>query len=158
MLSKPKLKKADLAHRDDIWNAVISVLTEHKYPAENTAAKEANTLLQYYSELESGGHESLLRWNSDYISEAGMGSYLKELICALEQINAHEYAKIEERYGMDMWNLYMSLENDEIEEDDFYRIIERADKEYNNLDGKLEKLLETYFIRIHKDLIDVVDD
>lgn len=119
MNKKPKIKRADLLNRDNIWNAVISVLTEYDYPPENNVAKEAFTVLQYYSEMESGGHENLWNWTSDYIEEVGITHYLEELIGVLEKIGAQEYAKIEKLYGEVMWRLYVALENNEIDERDF---------------------------------------
>ncbi|WP_225229724.1 hypothetical protein [Sporosarcina quadrami] len=65
---------------------------------------------------------------------------------------------IEKKFGQEMWRLYIALDNDEIEEDEFYDVIEKADDEYHKLNGILEKLLETYFVSIHTDLIDVIED
>lgn len=37
----------------------------------------------------------------------------------------------------ELWRLFQALENDEIEEDDFYNVINEADSEYDNLNGKI---------------------
>lgn len=158
MNKKPKIQSTNILNPGDIWNAVISVLTEFDYPEENKVAKEAFTVLQYYSEMESGGHESFLRWNSEHIEEVGITCYLEELITVLEKIDAHEYAQIEKQYGKEMWDLYVALENKEIDEKEFYSVIEKADKEYYHLNEKISELLETYFIMIYMDLIEVVED
>ncbi len=152
---KPKIKRTNLLNPDDIWNAVISVLTEYDYSTENKVAYEAVTVFQYYSEMESGGHEGLLRWHSDHIEAVGITRYLEELIGVLEKIDAHEYAIIEKKYGTEMWSLYVALENDEIDEKEFYSVIKKADNEYYHLNEKLGKLLETYFVMIYADLIEV---
>ncbi|MDQ0216877.1 hypothetical protein J2S13_003375 [Oikeobacillus pervagus] len=157
MNMKPKIKRTDLLNRDDIWNAVSSVLIESAYRTENKVAYEAFTVLQYYSEMESGGHESLLRWNSEHIEEVGITRYLEELIGVLEKIDAHEYAMIEKKFGQEMWRMYVALENNEIDENEFYSVIDKANEEYYNLNEKLRDLLESYFIMIHTDLIEVVD-
>lgn len=154
---KPKIKRTDLLNKDNIWNAVSDVLIEYNYQSESQVAYEAFTVLQYYSEMESGGHESLLRWNSDHIEGVGITRYLEELIGVLDKIDAHEYALIEKKYGKEMWDLYVALENDEIDEKEFYSVIEKADNEYYYLNEKLRELLETYFVKIHTDLIEVVD-
>ena len=91
MNKKPKIKRTNLLNPDDIWNAVISVLTEYDYSTENKVAYEAFTVFQYYSEMESGGHGSLLRWHSDHIEAAGITRYLEGLIGVLEKIDAHGY-------------------------------------------------------------------
>ncbi len=57
-----------------------------------------------------------------------------------------------------MWNLYIALENDEIHEDEFYHVIKKATDEYYKLNDALRELLEIYFVTIHTDLIEVVDD
>jgi len=158
MSKNPKIKKADLLNRDDIWNIVSDVLIEFGYSSENKIAYEAFIVLQYYSEMESGGHESLLRWNSDHIEEVGITRYLEEVIDVLEKIDAHKYAKIEKMYGEELWKLYTALEKNEIHENEFYSVIEKANGEYYNLNGKLRELIETYFVMIHTDLIEVVDD
>ncbi|WP_108671751.1 DMP19 family protein [Peribacillus acanthi] len=158
MNKKTRIKRGDLLNRDDIWNIVSDVLIEFGYSSENKIAYEAFIVLQYYSEMESGGHESLLRWNSDHIEEVGITRYLEELIDVLEKIDAHEYAEIEKTYGEEMWRLYIALENNEIDENKFYSVIEKANGEYYNLNEKLRELIETYFVMIHTDLIKVVDD
>jgi len=83
---------------------------------------------------------------------------LKELTDILEKIGAHDYAIIEKKYGEEMWRMFMALENEEIEENGFYTIIEKANHEYEKLNGKLGELLEAYFVNIHMDLIEVLED
>lgn len=155
---KPKMKRKELLDRDDVWNAVISVICECNYPSKDTILNEAFIVFQYYSELESGGHESLLTWFGSYIEEITIGNYLNELIAILEKIGAHDYAIIEKKYGHELWSLYVALENNELEEDQFYDVIEKADNEYHKINQKLDKLLESYFISIHTDLIEIVED
>ena len=155
---KLKINRKELVYTEDIWNAVISVISDYDFPVENETANDAFIIFQYYSELESGGHESLFTWFSDYIQEVGITQYLKQLIAILEKIDAHEYAAIEKAHGEEMWKLYMALENGEIEEEEFYNVIEKADNDYHNLNNKLEKRLETYFVAIHTELIQVVED
>ncbi|MFC5466000.1 hypothetical protein ACFPM4_14805 [Lederbergia graminis] len=143
-------------NNDDIWNAVIAMLSEYDISTENKNLHEAFIVFQYYSELESGGHESLFTWFESYIEEVGIHNYLNELINILEKIGAHDYVIIEKKYGQEMWGLYVALENDEVEEDEFYSVIGKADEEYHKLNQKLEELLETYFITIYTDLIKIV--
>jgi hypothetical protein len=158
VLMKPRIRKKDLLHKEDIWNTVISVLCEYDYSTENRQVKEAYTVFQYYSELESGGHESLLNWTSDYIETVGISPYIEDLTTALEKIDAHEYARIEKKYGNELWSLHRALENNEMDESKYYNVIEKADNEYYGLNGKLGDLLENYFLKIYRDLIEVVDD
>jgi hypothetical protein len=152
---KPKMKRSDLLNSDDIWNAVIGVVCDEEYPNENKLLNEAFTVFQYYSEMESGGHESLITWFSEHIQEIGIKLYLNELVGILEKIGAHEYALIENKHGQEIWQKFEALEKGQIEEDEFYSLIEKADGEYNQLDGRLQELLEAYFINIHRDLIEV---
>ena len=149
------MKKKDLTTNDDIWNAVIQVMVDYNFPTENKVANDPYIAYNYYSELESGGHEGLLNWFSWHIEEVGIENYLKELTFILDNIGAEDYSKIEKKYGEELWRLFQALENDEIEEDDFYNVIKEADSEYENLNGKLGELLESYFVKIYTDLIDI---
>lgn len=155
---KAKLKRKDLLDNNDIWNAVIDVLSEYELSNEERNFNDAYIVYHYYSEMESGGHESLFNWFQWYIEKVGIDKYLNELIGILEKIGAHDYANIEKKYGHEMWRLFLDLEEAKVDEDEFYHVIEKANGEYNILNGKLEKDLEAYFVKIHTDLIEVVED
>ncbi|WP_404460786.1 hypothetical protein [Sutcliffiella horikoshii] len=137
---------------EDIWNAMISLLSEYEFPTDNETANQAFMVYHYYSELESGGHEGLFNWCSMHIEALGVDRFFEELVRALKEINATDYALIEEKYGLQMWKLYQALENGEIPEEEFYTIIEKADSEYWQLDGKIGEVLEVYFVKIYKEL------
>ena len=155
---RPKMKRENLLNKDDIWNAVTSVLSEHDLSTENNKTDETFLAFQYYSEMESGGHESLLNSLEWYIEEIGIDHYLKNLIGVLEKIEAYDYAAIVKNDCEELWTLYIALENDEIEEEKFYHLIEKADTDYHKLGDQLETLLEAYFVTIHTELIEVVGD
>ncbi|MEK5444828.1 DMP19 family protein [Fredinandcohnia sp. FSL W7-1320] len=139
---------------DDIWNEVIHKVCSIDFPTENQVLNEAFLVFQYYSELESGGHEALLNWWSEYISEVGITAYIKELTKVLEKIAAQEYAVILQKYGEEMWKNFVALENGEIDEYSFYQVVEKADREYYKLEDKFQHLLESYFVSIHTDIIE----
>lgn len=155
---RPKMKRENLMNKDDIWNAVTSVLSEHDLSTENNKMDETFLAFQYYSEMESGGHESLLNSLEWYIEEIGIDHYLKNLIGILEKIEAYDYAAIVKNNCEELWTLYIALENDEIEEEKFYHLIEKADTDYHKLGDQLETLLEAYFVTIYTELIEVVGD
>lgn len=155
---RPKMKRENLLNKDDIWNAVTSVLSEHDLSTENNKTDETFLAFQYYSEMESGGHESLLNSLEWYIEEIGIDHYLKNLIGVLEKIEAYDYAAIVKNDCEELWTLYIALENDEIEEEKFYHLIEKADTDYHKLGDQLETLLEAYFVTIYTELIEVVGD
>ena len=155
---KPKIQRKDLMSKTDISNAVMAVLSESSLSSEASILNKALIVYHYYSELESGGHESLFRWFGQEINEMGIDNYLNKLIGVLEEIGAHNYAMIEKKYGKKLWSLYVALENDEIEEDEFYSIVEKATDEYYKLNDELRELLETYFVEIYSDLIEVVEE
>lgn len=145
--------------KTDISNAVMDVLSSYDLSSEDTTLNKAFIVYHYYSELESGGHETLFRWFEHHIKAMGIDDYLNKLIETLEEIGAHNYALIEKKYCKELWNLYIALyENDEIHEDEFYNVIEKASDEYYKLNGELRELLETYFVTIYTDLIEVVED
>lgn len=139
---------------DDIWNEVIHRICSIDFPSENQTLNEAFLAFQYYSELESGGHEALLNWWNEYISEVGITTYIKELTQILEKIGAQEYTVILQKYGEEMWKNFVALENGEIDENSFYQVIEKADGDYYNLEDKLQQLLESYFVSIHTDILE----
>ena len=139
---------------DEIWNEVINSISNIDFPTENKAKNEAYLVFQYYSELESGGHEALLNWWHEYILEVGITRYITELTHSFEKIGAQDYAIILKKHGEDMWRNFIALENGEIDEAPFYQVIEKADQEYYNLEDKLQLLLESYFISIHTDLVE----
>ncbi|WP_223701762.1 DMP19 family protein [Sutcliffiella deserti] len=153
-----KMKKAELRTKDDIWNAMVFLLSDYDFPTDNETANKARMVYHYYSELESAGHEGLFNWCSSDIEELGAARYFEKLVRALKEINAQDYALIEEKYGVQLWKLFQALENEEIPEEEFYNIIEKADNEYWQLNGKIGELLETYFVNIHKEFIEVIDD
>lgn len=155
---KPVMNKNDLADADDIWNAVIAAISEKDFPSGDETADEVFIIFQYYSEMESGAHESLLHGTAEYIEEAGIQSYLQQLTTVLKKIGAADYAAIENNYGETLWGLFKALEEDELKEEEFYEAIERANGEYYALNGKLEELMAAYFVDIHTDLIEVVED
>ncbi|WP_216831406.1 DMP19 family protein [Alkalihalobacterium elongatum] len=152
---KYKMSKKDLLTKDDIWNAMITVMVEYDFPTDSKVANDTYIVYNYYSELESGGHESLLNWFSWHIEEVGIENYLKDLTDILERIGATDYSKIEKEYGKELWRLFQALEDGEVEEEDFYNVIERADKEHENLNGKLGELLESFFVKVYLELIEV---
>lgn len=155
---KPKMNRKDLMDNDDIWNAVNSVLSEQDFPTEDEKVNDAFLVFQYYSEMESGGHEALLNWTQQYIKEVGIQHYQNGLVGSLEKIGAHDCAAIERTHLEELWKLHLALENDESHEEEYYSKIELMDNAYHGQDGKLETLLEGYFVEIHTDLIDVVEE
>lgn len=153
-----KMRRSELQNKYDIWNAMIETMCEYDFPPENKRANEVFLVYDYYSETQSGGHEGLLNWSSWYIEEMGVSNYFTELIRMLREINAHEYAAIEEKYGEKMWELHKLLENGDILEGEYYAIIEKANTEYEELNGKIGDVLEAYFVNIYQEFIEVVDD
>lgn len=139
---------------DDIWNEVIHRICSIDFPTENQTLNEAFLVFQYYSELESGGHEALLNWWNEYITEVGITTYIIELTQILEKIGAQDYAVILQKYGEEMWKTFVALENGIMDEEQFYQVTEKADGAYYNLEDKLQQLLESYFLSIHTDIFE----
>ncbi|WP_026674762.1 DMP19 family protein [Alkalihalobacterium bogoriense] len=154
---KPQMKKSDLQDSNEIWNAVITVMTEYEYPSDSIVGNDTYLLYQYYSELESGGHESLFTWFSETIDMMGILQYSGKITALLEKIGAVEYAAIEKKYMIALWEKYNALENGEIEENAFYSILEKVDGEYYQLDGKLDHFLQNHFVEVHQQLIDIIE-
>lgn len=141
------MKRADLVNNVDIWNAMVELMAEYDFPTDHTIANKEFMVYSYYAELESAGHEGLFNWFSSYIEEVGAHRYFKELRSVLEEMNAHEYALIETKNGEKLWELFQALVKDEIPEDDFYILLEKADQEYHQLNGRLEEKLKPILFR-----------
>ncbi|MGD6801830.1 DMP19 family protein [Rossellomorea vietnamensis] len=155
---KPKMKRKGLMNNDGIWNAVTKVICEHDFPSEEETIYESFIVFHYFAELESGGHEMFLTWFSDHIKKAGIKKYSIDLAGGLEKIGADDYAEIVKKHLDPLWHLYLALETDESIEQEFYKLIEKADNDYHQLNGRLAQLLEAHFVKIHTDLIDVLEN
>lgn len=136
--------------KDKIWNSVIEALSVLEYPTGERVQDDAFLVFQYYSEMESGGHEIFLNWFSEEMQQPDFGL---RLIAALEKIGAVRYAEIEREYGALLLQRYLALEKGEGSEEEFYEVVEKADSDYYALDGQLAKLLEAHFIEIHNEVV-----
>lgn len=152
---KPKMKQSELMTNDDIWNAVTKLLSETEDPSENAQLAEALLLYNYYSDMESDGHERLFNYYSETIDIIGIEQFLTEMTDSLRNMDADEYAAILDRYGADMYRMFLGLEDGPVEEAEYYHVFEQADDAYKALDGKIKDLLKAYFVKIHRGLIDV---
>lgn len=156
-LKKPEKYKAELSSEDDVWNAVIEAVSEMKLPMEPGVEKDTYLAFQYYSAMESGGHESLLNAFFEYVQEVGSEHFLIELTSALENIGAEHYARFEGQYGKEMWYQFIALEHGETEEGAFYEVIEQADQAYYELGNSLEQVMAAHFVAVHEQLIDILE-
>lgn len=136
------MRNMNTLSKDDIWNATISIISDYQYPGEDQTLNELFILFQYYSELESGVHESFFNWMQKDIEKAGFSDFFNGLIYSLVKIGAKECAVTMKKYGYEMWKFFKALENGEMVDDSFYHIVEKADREYYLLDGKLGELLD----------------
>lgn len=91
------------------------------------------------------------------------GYPITDLTSNLEKKGAHEYGRIITVYGEEMWRLFLILEHEEMDEvtfieleQEFYTVINKANEDYLKLHNLLEKLLESYFVKIHTDLFEVL--
>ena len=155
---KRKIKREDLLSKAAITDAVTGILSSYDLSTKDAVLNKAFIVYQYYCEMESGGHESLFKWFGHHIRELGIDTYLDILIGTLEEIGAGNYAMIEKTYCKELWNLYVALEKEEIHEDKFYTVIEKATDEYYKLNDSLREMLDTYFVLIYTDIIEVVED
>lgn len=99
--------------------------------------------------MESGGHESFLDSFEEEIERIGPAIFFRQLIQSLVHIRGDEYAGLEKKYGMRLWEIYKALEDGGSEEA-FYVLIEKADKEYGTLDPQINSLMGTYFEELYK--------
>lgn len=157
-----KIKRSEILTNDDIWNAVLAAYGNYSFPTENEKMNDFYILFNYFCEMESGGHESLLNWFSQPIQQMGTHEYLRRLAIMLEQIGANDYAEIEKAYLKEMVNIFEVIEsrgfegpNYESLEADFIKIIEKADKEYRNLDEQINAQIYKYALIIYKEVLEL---
>ncbi|MER2261474.1 MAG: hypothetical protein ABS934_05615 [Psychrobacillus sp.] len=157
-----KVSRSELQTNDDIWNAVLSVAyVNYPFPTEDEKKNDIFILFSYYSEMESGGHEALLNWLSETMQEMGIPKYVSRLTKMLKLIGAYDYAVIENSHLEEILNRYVAIENSGLEDPDFEKleaeyltVVERADKEYRNLDEQINECIYNYAVIIHEELLE----
>ncbi|HSP21155.1 MAG TPA: hypothetical protein VLQ20_02390 [Planococcus sp. (in: firmicutes)] len=135
---------------DEIWNAMVDTISAMDYPTGDSERDEAFLLFQYHSVMESGGHESFLNSFEEDIERIDPAFFFRQLVQSLAHIGGTQYGEIEKKYGLPLWESYKALENDESGEEAFYTLIEKADKEYEALDSRINGLMEAYFKELYK--------
>ncbi|WP_419957418.1 hypothetical protein [Psychrobacillus psychrotolerans] len=161
---KIKMKRSELQTDNDIWNAVLSVYGKYTFPTNDEKMDDFFILFNYYCEMESGGHECLFNWFSKDIEKMGIQIYLNRLMKMLQKVDAHDYAKLEKNYLVELWTLFLTVENsgnDELDFEsvvaDFYNLLEKADGEYRNLGDKLSDRLSSYATDIYTEIIEIME-
>lgn len=138
------------ADKITVWNQMVEALSVLDYPIGEQLLDDAFVVFHYYSEMESGGHEIFLNWFSEEMRKT---DFSKRLTSALEKIGAGRYAAIEREYGTVLLQKYMELDSGKGSEEEFYRMVEKADSAYYALAGQLGELLEVHFLNIHPKVI-----
>ncbi|MDI2588569.1 hypothetical protein OR571_15985 [Psychrobacillus sp. NEAU-3TGS] len=161
---KMKVNRNELQTNVDIWNAVLLAYGEFVFPTDNVRTNDFILLFNYYCELESGGHESLFNWFSEHMKEMGIQTYLNKLTKMLEKVGAHKYAELEKKYLEELWRLFLVVENSRSEEphyesleEEFYILIEKADREYRSLGEELSERLGEYATEMYTEIIEIVE-
>lgn len=154
---KKKISKQLLQTRTDISNAMIDILSTMNLPAMDTITTKAVIVYQYYSELESGGHENLFQWYNEDIKAITPKRYLALLVETLEEIGAPEYAALELQYGPRLWELYEKMQTDDQYEDEFYELSEQATQRYYQIENSIRDRLDDYFVEIYEHFILATD-
>jgi hypothetical protein len=149
---------SELQQQQIIYNQVTERLIGINFPSDFPRLNKAHLLVIYHNELESGGHESFLNWQQNTVRQIGIQPYMKDLVAALQEIGAKDYANVIEQFGEHMWNLFEALENGEIDESLFYEVIELADQAYFKLNGAIRDLLEVYLLKHSKQLLEELDN
>lgn len=152
-----EIKRVQLIDHDSIWNAVVDALSEYEYPGIDEKMNEAFLIFQYYSEMENGGHEAFIESMNEDIQKIGIDHIIGQLVNALNKVNQNAYAVIIKSHFKEIWNTHCELQHDETIEDSFYQHIEKADQAYYDLNDKLSTSLEAYFIKIHEDILNIID-
>lgn len=135
--------------KEDIWNAIVEKISDIDYPTHHPLINHAYILFQYYSQMESGGHEDVLNW---LINQKKVDQPLEALRNTFLEASATSYAAIIEKYGPKMVEHFQMLEQNQPHEEDFYQEVKRADVAYWNLND-FHQIVEKYFYKHCEDLL-----
>ena len=150
------ISKKDALTSTDRYNAVYDFIVSHTYPSQNTILDDSWRIFNYYNELASGGHEGYLTWTVGPILETDIQPFYDALIHTLQEIGASKLAELETTYGVLLWQKYHALEKGEIEEDEFYDIVQLADKAYLDYEETFNKQMWSYVEKLFPKIFTVV--
>lgn len=151
------ISKKDVLTSAERYNAVADFIVSHTYPSENKMLDDSWLIFNYYNELASGGHEGYLTWTAGPILETEIYPFYDALIHTLQEIGATGLAELERTYGILLWQKFHALENGEIEEDEFYDIIQLADQAYFEYEKMFIDKMWAYAEKLFPKLFTVVD-
>ena len=151
------ISKKDALTSMDRYNAVCDFIVSHTYPSQNTMLDDSWRIFNYYNELGSGGHEGYLTWTVGSIPEMDIQPFYDALIHTLQEIGATRLAELETTYGLLLWQKYHALENGEIEEDEFYNIVQLADQAYLDYEDTFINQMWSYADKLFPKLFTIVD-
>ena len=151
------ISKKDALTSADRYNAVCDFIGSHTYPSQNTMLDNSWRIFNYYNELGSGGHEGYLTWTAGPIHETEIQSFYDALIHTLQEIGATRLAELETTYGLLLWHKYHALEKGKIEEDEFYNIVQLADKAYLDYEDTFINQMRAYAEKLFPKLFTIVD-
>ena len=161
---KIKMKRSELKTDNDIWNVVLSAYGKYDFPTNDEKMDDFFILFNYYCEVESGGHECLFNWFSKDIEKMGIQIYLNRLMKMLQKVDAHDYAKLEKNYLVELWTLFLAVENsgnDELKFDsvvaDFYNLLEKAEAPLPETPNGLADRLSSYATDIYTEIIEIME-
>ncbi|WP_433958195.1 hypothetical protein [Cytobacillus horneckiae] len=80
--------------------------------------------------MESGGYEAWLYWQQEEIKKSDMRNYLCQLTTVLLKIDAVNLADNLNKHGEPLWKAFILLENNEIIEEEFYKLVALFDSLY----------------------------
>lgn len=127
--------------REEIWNAIVEKISDIDYPTKYPVTNHAYIMFQYYSQMESGGHEDVLNW---LFNEKKIDHPLAVLINSINEAQAKSYTAYLEVKGQEMWELFQLLKRGEEQEEAFSLMVQQADEAYWNI-NTFQQIVEKYF-------------
>ncbi|MEC1155936.1 hypothetical protein [Cytobacillus horneckiae] len=85
-----------------------------------------------------------------------MRNYLCQLTSALLKIDAVNLACNLNKHGEDLWKAIILLENNEIIEEEFYKLVPLVDSLYAKEQERFQHQLENYFVQIHNEILELI--
>ncbi|MCM3177501.1 hypothetical protein [Cytobacillus horneckiae] len=85
-----------------------------------------------------------------------MRNYLCQLTSSLLKIDAVNLADNLNKHGEDLWKAIILLENNEITEEEFYKLVPLVDSLYAKEQERFQHQLENYFVQIHNEILELI--
>lgn len=119
------------------------------YDEATTEQQDVYRVLQFYSEMASGGFEGYIGWVLELLTEEQRKQSVEQLTMTLLEIGCKYMAQVVATHA---WSLYMaaqSLQHDEITEDDYVEELVVANDSYYAIEQQFAGDMQTFIAALY---------